>query len=701
MKRNKKDCADAKELSLDEFKRLYMESYGVSLRAESMEDAMSEAEQNDSRNIREDSTRKFSPKSLNEDSRSVDVVVATETPVLRWSWKAGVFDECFDMNGVNLERTEIPFIQDHNSDTIDSVLGTTKNLHVEDGQLVGTRFFSSTAAKAWELMKEGHLSRQSIGYSIDEAYMVKAGEETEINGRKWKACKERDLRVVTKWTPLEDSAVVIPADKNTGARSASQVEDSAPSAAGIDAGEEGESKQSACAKAGKGERKMADENKVTNSAADENAQREQLNAAIEMRNREVAEICELCERHGCNAISADAIKNNKSVADVRAMILDELAKRSAAVVTPAASAVEVTADAADKRNAAVRDAILSDNGMKPAKMAEGANDFRGMTAKDIVALYAGQDAQRTYDSEKLFKRAMATGDFPVLLQSTTEYSLMQGLDDADENYGEWCDLSGSVRDFREEKVARGIRNFSLDQVGEGEEYSYVNMGEDSDSVKVLKYGRKAPITWEAVINDKLGETLTKFPYEWGRAAKELEADMAYDILISNPNAKDGTALFSSGHKNLAAAGAAPSEASLAAAIRAISTQKDSGKPVRIKPVFWIGPHALDTTILKLLKSTSLTDGNAASTQFNTVFGSLRPIFESRLDAAFDGNNYAWFVLGSPRYTVKFYHLSGHETPEIFLYEDKDIDGYVSKCRFVTAAHAGFWQGFYKNPGTTI
>lgn len=722
-------------MNLNEYKALVRRMFGVELKAKTMEEAVEEV-----RSLRRDESEAHhtrtdirKPATIDEKERTVDVVIATETPVLRIDWSDFRFyEEVLDMNAVRLDAVkdgQIPLLEAHREfDGLDAQLGSTNNLRVEGDKLVGTRHFSSVqrAQDAWTMTKEGHLNRQSLGYIVHSETVVPAGKTAEVNGRKWTASKELDLRVATDWEPIEDSIVHVPADKNAGTRSAQfDISVVGNSAANEDKQKAREGKERrnmnkkllayACKRYGLAAEsteeavraEMAKRNEteellldamLAESRADairkENEQREESRKA---------EIRLACKAVGLEEKAEEFIATGLRAEQLSEKFRDALTERSAKV--PPAGIISFGKDEKEKVRSAAVDGICLRMGMNVESPASGAETFRGMQMRDICRELLIRNGERPgYDVEQNFKRAIATTDLPHILNNAASRSLMEGFEEQAEVYDQFCDLSGSVSDFREKNVARMLTAVKLEDVPEGGDYPMATVGEDYASVKVGKKGVKFAYTWEAAQNDDLDQ-LREVPRQFGRAARELEADVAFDFLISNPNLRDGNALFSETHANLAAAGAAPSEATLAAGIRAMGLQTDgegaTKKLVSIRPEVIVAPLSLTTTLGKLLNTQTWTDGAAQSSQKNTVFGSVRPVFDARLDVAAGSSNQPWFLVGPKRYSIKFFYLNGNKPPTVERDWNFDRDIFAVKCRHVFGATVMYWQGLYKNPGTTI
>ncbi len=152
--------------------------------------------------------------SIDEKARSVEAVFATETPAAvfdpqRW----GVIDEVLRMDGAEIPP-QMPMLETHSRWSLDSVLGSGRNLRTQADEMLGRLFFASEderAESAWNKVRQGHVNAVSIGYSVEESTDIEPGQTREVAGRKYTAGK-RTLRVTTRWTPKEVSLVPIGAD---------------------------------------------------------------------------------------------------------------------------------------------------------------------------------------------------------------------------------------------------------------------------------------------------------------------------------------------------------------------------------------------------------------------------------------------------------------------------------------------------------
>lgn len=683
--------------------------FGIELQAETLDGAKMELEKHRA-SIEEAQKKRIAvspPSTINEEARSVDCVIATENPVLRLNWNTWEYEqEILLMDGCRMDEIKdgIALINSHRSgEGVNAVFGTTINIRIEGDKLVGTRIFSAVpeADKVFRMIKEGHLKKQSVGYRIMKSVKVAPGETVKVLGIDRKNDGELSIRYVTDWIPAEDSIVIIPADPKAGVRSLEPniptptTEDKPNNKRNEDMVKDNDNKQN-----------------TVNSPADPVNVDEVRKAVLTEERARLQEIEDICSRHGIDGdLKQKFIAGTDGFDDigkVRAAVLDAIEERSKKQVTPPAGKVTVEADGMDKLIPVMRDGLMLGHGLISEKDASaGANEFRGLKPCAFAAEFLqrrGEKVKFSTTPQELFKRLMVTTDFPNLLSNTAETTAQKAFDRANETYEVWCDMSGTVSDLRAENIGRILGKIDLEEVKEGQESKYAYFTENADSVSISKYAKKVQFTEEMMINDKWG-LFMKALDEFGLSARSLEGDMAYGILIDNPDAADGTDLFHATHNNLAGTAAAISEAALGLAMVGMATQLDVDgvTPIRITPTFLVGPYATSVNIKKLLVSANFNDSNAAATQINTAYNALTPVFDSRIDAHFGplitgGGKWPWFVLGPKGTSVKFYFLNGQRRFALQRWEEPDRDALTIKLKHRVGVHIESYQGFYKNGG---
>lgn len=298
--------------------------------------------------------------------------------------------------------------------------------------------------------------------------------------------------------------------------------------------------------------------------------------------------------------------------------------------------------------------------------------------------------------------AHSTSDFGNILADVANKSMLKGFAEVPETF-ETFTSTGTLTDFKPHKRV-GLDAFpALKKVEEGAEFQYGTMGDHGESAVLATYGRLFAITRQTIINDDL-DAFSKVPLKMGRAARRTVGDLVFAVLTSNPQMSDGTALFHADHKNLADSGAAPSEATINAAITAMMTQKDRGDnatALNIALKYIVSGPVWRSALKQALNSeyapddTSKVGTTKMSRAFNTVKDAAYPIFDARL--ADD----AWFGLADPTLhdTIEVGYLDGVSTPFLDQQDGWTVDGTEFKVRIDAAVTALAWEAMYKNPGS--
>lgn len=614
------------------------------------------------------------PSSLDEKSRSVEVIGATEAPVDVFDFERfEIVPEVLLMSGCEMPKNrQVPLFDTHQRfDGTGSVLGSYREMLTDGDQLVGRVHFSSvaTAEDPWIKLREGHLTDFSAGYRPVESTWVPDGEKAVIKGRSY----EGPVKVTTRWRVKELSICPIGADDHAKARSENNNHPHN--------GEKG---------------------KKTMPVSDEERQEIQR-----IERERVTEIRAMCEHHNCEHLADGMISDESSLDVARAAVLNHLCENQPNIgYRPSYDhPATILDDETDKRTAAVIDGLALRAGVYLEKPAPGSREYRGVGLVDIareclVAFgirVAGMSKSRIV-KEALSGRAMQSSDFPLLLANTAEKVLRMSYQQAPSTFEQWT-KKGTASDFK--TMTRPVLSAApaLDEIPENGPYKYGEFAEASESFAITKHGKLFAVTREAIVNDDLG-ALTSVPRAFAMAAKRKVNAMVYSVLTANAAMSDGVALFHAGHNNFVdnGAGAAPGETTLTAARLAMRRQTGlQGELLNIRPGFLITPAALETTGDVLLNSLgSLTDAKNEAVK-NPFYRKLELVTEPLLD---DDDAAAWYVSADPREfdTVEVAYLDGNESPYLETRNGWTVDGVEYKVRIECGAKALDWRGLYFNDG---
>lgn len=161
--------------------------------------------------------RSFSivPESINLEERTVEIVWTTGARATQFNYEfGGYFTEELEVsaNAINMERLSsgaAPYLNMHDAWSLCSILGVIAKAWVDEVKTEGraiVRFGKDDPDidRVWNLVAQGIIRNSSVGYTVQEY------EKYEENGN--------FIYRAVKWTPLELSAVTVPADAGATTR---------------------------------------------------------------------------------------------------------------------------------------------------------------------------------------------------------------------------------------------------------------------------------------------------------------------------------------------------------------------------------------------------------------------------------------------------------------------------------------------------
>ncbi len=429
-------------------------------------------------------------------------------------------------------------------------------------------------------------------------------------------------------------------------------------------------------------------------------------AARAAEKSRIADITAMCRSFGIDP--QPHIDSDVSVDECRKLVLEELQKSSGPIN---AGRVTVTESEEDKFRAAAADGLLLRMGVDIAKPADGANEFRGMSLRDLAIECLGRDGENTasllrMSRDELYSRMSReffnpTSAFPAILDATIKKTIVEEYNKVPTTFQAWT-RKGSVTDFKptpdHSYVLGGVGDFEL--VPENGE---LKNSTPSTSLlphrKVDTYGKQFSMSRQAFINDDIG-FLSEVPAAYTRAAKRTIDKAVYKILVSNPAIYDGTALFHANHKNLITSGAAPSQTTIQDIILLAQGQTDPfGEPIYEVPKFLVVPMGYEFVLATIFKSAQVV--GSSNNDINPLYNYPLQVVQTPWINALAGESAKpWFMVADPSSSksIQVDYLNGQETPTFRRSEPAGQLGFVWDIWLDWGITAVDYRGIYKNPG---
>lgn len=628
----------------------------------------------------------------------------------------------------------------------DAVIGRIERAWVEDGRGEAEVVFDTDddSEKIYQKVKSGTLKGVSVGYTVGSWEDVSEGRKS-ADGKYEGPCS-----IARSWTPLEISIVSVPADPTVGVGRDAGGRERAP-AYRAPGGQMKHNQNTIFLRGGKKEmgieQMLARQKEILRLARDEKREmteeersefeslqrsiEEWVKNAKEANQQEVQETqCAVEEVDGqraieeererirsieemCGHFGVDArgyIDSGASLDSVRASVMDGLMKTH----MPVAASVSVVADEQDKFRRAVADGLMMRSGIHMEKAADGASDFRGTSLRDLAVECMVRDGQSAAQlirksNDDIFDMVTRqyynpSASFPAIMDQTIRKSIVELYNQVQTTFQE-ITTKGSLSDFKEtadhEYVIGGVGDFLL-LPENGEIKPDMPRTELLPQRKIETYAKQFSMTRQAFVNDDIG-FLTRVPGLYAQAAKKTIDKQVYKILFDNTAIFDGMPLFTAAHKNVAASGSKPSQASIQEMILVMQRQTDQfGEPIYVTPRKMIVPVGYEFDLAVIFRSAQVT--GSSNNDINPLYNYPLQVVQTPLLNAMAGTGACpWFMmadLASAR-GIQVDYLDGQETPTVRRMESPGTLGFVWDIWLDWGISVRDFRGIAKNPGVPL
>ncbi len=618
---------------------------------------------------------RFRPKSIDLENRTIEAIAATETPVRIYD---GVY-EVLRITPASVNTTHIigmPVLDSHLRQSIENVLGRVEEYRIEPGKLIFTiRFDDSPKAEAaFAKVRNGMISKVSIGYQIEEFEETRARDGTLV-------------QTATYWTAREVSLVSIPADRNAKIRGLSKMKNPLKRKTAVEA--EG----------------LDDDLNLHDRDSDGDNQEQRRRSGPTVISRQVDRAIERVRQMTIDAGVAPAdvdeqFEDVTSVEEARKRSLDMLAARSRATVT-SPSRENSRARETERLNSHAVDALAVRLGSHTSNVKDNpligrslAGIFRGVMEMDGIST-RNMDDIHVIDGALSGRAMHTTTDFPALFIDAGQRVLMEYYETTASPLFA-LSRKRNARDFRPVAMIKPGGFPRHKKVTEAGEIQFGTYEIESEAFWIMSFAIAINVSRQSMVNDDLG-VFSDLLRESGNSAVNDVGDLFYSLISENGfggrKSSDGKNFFHADHGNLAGAGATLAVPSLSAARQAMRTQKgvDGKTNAGAAPsVLLVGP-ALETTAEQLVATLNA----AAVSDVNPFAGKLSVHVENR----YAGNG--WWLFADPKTRPAFVHgyLEGEpEGPRLRTDQPFGRQGMSFSSEFDFGCGVNDHRAAYFNPG---
>ena len=425
----------------------------------------------------------------------------------------------------------------------------------------------------------------------------------------------------------------------------------------------------------------------------------------EERNR-VTEIMALCRDFDMDP--EEHIRGGHSLEQVRREILDGMRQTGSPV------SVQVTRDEEDTFRQRATDALMLRAGVPVENPADGANELRAMSLRDLGIECLSRDGRDTMQLLRMQPDEMygelcrqfynPSAAFPAILDNTIRKSIVHLYNAVPTTFQAWT-TKGSLKDFKttadHEYVIGGMGDFLLVPEN-GELKPMIPKTELMPNRKLDTYGRTFSMTRQAFINDDIG-FLTEVPGLYAAAAKKTIDKQVYSLLYNNAPVFDGINLFHKNHGNLIAKGGKPTQASIQAIILQMQHQRDQfGEAIYITPQYIIVPVGYEFDLAVILHSAQVV--GSSNNDINPLYNYPINIIQTPVLNALAGENAVpWFMTANTASAkhIQVDYLNGQETPTVRRMETPGILGFQWDIYLDWGIAVRDFRGIAMNPGEKI
>lgn len=582
--------------------------------------------------------------------RTITLVYATETPVLRSSPYEGNYYEVLSIDSAAMDMKRViagaPLLDSHRNESVNDILGSIESTYIKDKKAYAVVRISSQHEDVLQKIREGTIKNVSVGYRV----------------RKLKDISNKGDNIPTylaiDYQVLEISLVGVPADPNSTIISRKSEEETTE----------------AILVSKENNRMSENQNNQSNQTLAERQRVKEITASVRAAKLD-------------DTFAEELIDSGVTADQARKQVIEKLAAQPKPQISSGVSTPEVGDDLHAMRKQRFEEAVLHRIDPANFKVTEGSRELFG---RSLIQMAQSFVPRYSMESDVAYvKRSMSSSDLPLALANLAEKALQNSYELAPKSHKAWTKNS-TVRNYKQASFVALSDYPSLVERPEGAEFEYGSLGEKNEVVQIKDYGKILKFSSQMVVNDDLN-ALQNLALGGGKACSRLDNRLAYLALKTNKTMGDAVALYHATHNNLGTAGAI-SETSINEAVKAMmkQTSVDELDNLNLVPKYLIcGPDQMINAKkqLAIIQATQTGDVNPFS-------GSMELVVDSELT----GNQYYFAADQNVIDTVTMFRLEGQEQPKISSQINWKDNALELKVDYAVDAQPMDWRGLYKNAG---
>lgn len=646
---------------------------------------------------------------FNKEDQTVEVIFSTGSKGKRWTWSGSYYEELsMKKDHVRLERLNkgAPVLNNHSSWDLSDNLGVVEKAWIKDkeGRAILRLSDRPEIAGIVRDIENGIIRNISVGYAVHKFEEITKKGDTIPTYR------------AIDWEPMEISFVNMPFDMNAQVRSLGEqnvqkfeteiiareieMENDAEVVTETETTETSTEVETKTEVETTTEKTVEENSEVTETKEVRSTEvktetKEATVSEKELEKQRGIEIRKAAEVAGVEMSFADKlISDDVSVDEARKMIIEEKASRNKTTKTNNHSVEVSNVDLRKMRIEMASNALMHRAQGDKIKLHDDARMYRGMSllrlAEDVLTSQ-GQDVRGLAPHELAERALHSSSDFVEILANVANKTLRQGYEEAPQTFAPFT-RRVQVADFKQISRTQLGDAPKLEKVLENGEYKTGKVSESAEKYQVETFGKIIGVTRKTLVNDDM-DAFARLPEMFGRSARDLESELIYKILATNPVMADGKALFHADHGNLGSA-AAIGVNSISEARSKMRLQKGlNGLLLNLTPKHLLVPTILETAAEQFVGP--IMPNQVA--QANPFTGKFQVIAEPRLDAI---STTAWYLIAAIN-QVDIFELAtliGQDGPTLSSKDGFSTDGVQFKVSYDIGAKAIDWRGLFKNAG---